>query len=112
MPKGIVPEDMETRGEQVQNASGIITSDQETKIYTAKVFVKLANESDMVNLTITMRNKCIGKPIEVVEEKDVSEALFLKMQGGDFVDGSAVGHVAKRRSKREESCTSKRVSLI
>ena len=75
MPVDIVPEDMETRGDQVQNASGIITSDQETKRYTAKMFVKVADENDKVNLTNTMINKCVGKPVEVIEEKDLSENL-------------------------------------
>ena len=109
MPVDIVPEDMETRGEQVQNASGIITADQETKRYTAKMFVKLAEESDKVNLTNTMASKCMGKPMEVIEEKDVSENLFVKMDEGDFVNAALLNHKDTTRSKRDDSCSSKRV---
>ena len=112
MPKDIVPEDLDTRGEQVAKASGIITADQETVKYTAKVFVKEANESDKVNLTITMRNQCTGKPIEVVREKDVSESLFMKMDGGDFVDGSSLGVDSRRRLKRDTGCSSTRVLCL
>ena len=111
MPVDIVPEDMETRGEQVQNASGIITSDQETKRYTAKMFVKVAEESDKVNLTNTMVNKCAGKPVEVIEEKDLSEDLFLKMDEGDFVNGDLLGHKETGRLKRDDSCSSTRVFM-
>ena len=109
MPADIVPEDMETRGEQVQNASGIITADQETKRYTAKMFVKAADDSDKVNLTNTMISKCIGKPVEVIKEKDVSENMFLKMDEGDFVNGDLLGHQDTGRSKRDASCSSTRV---
>ena len=112
MPRHIVPEDMETRGEQVQNASGIITADQETRTFTVNLFLKVANESDKVNLTLTMRNKCIGKPMEVIMEKDISETNFMTMDGGDFVEGASVGYVSSRRSKRDASCSSTRVFLI
>ena len=112
VPRHIVPEDMETRGEQVQNASGIITEDQETRTYTVNMFIKVANESDKVNLTLTMRNKCIGKPMEVIKEKNISETLFMKMDGGDFVEGASLGYVSNRRSKRDTSCSSTRVFFI
>ena len=109
MTKDIVPEDLETRGEQIQKASGIITADQETVKYSAKVFVKEADESDKVNLTITMSRKCIGKPIEVVKEKEVTESLFMKMDNGEFVDGSMIGAVSKIRFKRDTGCSSIKV---
>ena len=112
VPRHIVPEDMETRGEQVQNASGIITEDQETRTYTVNMFTKVANESDMVNLTMTMRNKCIGKPMEVIKEMNISENLFMKMDGGDFVEEASLGYVRNRRSNRDASCSSTRVFLI
>lgn len=109
MSKDIVPEDLETRGEQIQKASGIITEDQETVKYSAKVFVKEANDGDKINMTITMTSKCIGKPIEVVEEKEVSESLFMEMDGGGFVEGSSIGATSRRRLKRDSGCSFTRV---
>ena len=109
MTKDIVPEDLETRGEQVQKESGIISADQESVKYTAKVFMKEASESDKVNLTQTMTSKCIGKPIEVIKEEDVSESLFMEMGDGGFVEGSSLGTNSRRRLKRDTGCSSTRV---
>ena len=63
----------------------------------------------VITLTNTMVNKCVGKPVEVIEEKDLSENLFLKMDEGDFVSGALLGHKETRRSKRDDSCSSTRV---
>ena len=112
MTKDIVPEDLETRGEQIQQSSGIITKEQETVKYSAKVFVKEASESDTVNLTSTMSDECAGKPIEVVEEKEVTEVLFMQMSEGDFVEGSTVGAKSKSRFKRDTGCNSIKVMIM
>ena len=110
MTKDIVPEDLETRGEQIQQFSGIITKEQETVKYSAKVFVKEATESDKVNLTI-LSNECAGKPIEVVEEKEVTGVLFMQMSEGEFVEGSSVGAKSKSRFKRNSGCNSIKVMI-
>ena len=108
-PKDIVPEDLETRGDQIQKSSGVITADQETVKYSAKLFVKEATENDKVNLTTTMTSKCVGKPIEIVKEIDVSESLFMQLDSGAFVDGSSLGEGSRKRIKRETGCTNTRV---
>ena len=109
VPKDIVPEDLDTRGDQIQKASGVITADQQIVRYTAKLFVKEANETDKINFTSTMSSICEGKPIEIIKEQDVSETLFKQMDTGTFVDGSSLGEDSRKRSKRETGCSSTRV---
>ena len=110
-PKDIVPEDLETRGDQIQKASGVITADQQTIKHSAKLFVKEANENDRINFTSTMSSKCKGKPIEIIKETDVSETLFMQMGNGSFIDGSSLGETSGQRGRRTAGSGSTRVLL-
>ena len=110
MNEGIVPEDLEIRGEQVQEEFGLVTPDHGTARYSIKRFVKKANDFDLMNMTLAMMMACEGKTLEVVKEEEVDERTFTAMKEGKYVESSSIERKDPHRSKRAASgCKSQKV---
>ena len=102
-------QDIETRGEQLQESVGVINEDQQKVVHAAKLHIKDADDDDKVNMTASMRKICKSKDIEKIEVKKVDETTFSKLENGEFVDQSVLDKKTVSRVKREDSCSSIKV---
>ena len=103
-------QDIQTRGEQLWKSVGVINEDQQKVVHAAKLHVKDAEEHDKVNMTASMQKICQSKDIEKIEVKKVDETTFSKMKNGEFVDRSVIDKKTLSKVKRDDSCSSIKVS--
>ena len=111
MPKNVLAEDMQIKGEQVQNSDEIITKDQKKVSYSAKFFVSELTEADKVNMTATMKNQCKGKPVEKIHVENIKEEDFKTLEKGGFIKQTSLTRKIKSKKRRLITCSSTQVIL-